>query len=32
MELHKLKAHELRSMINNKEVKVEEVTNAFLAE
>lgn len=30
MELHKLKAHELKSMINNKEVKVEEVTNAFL--
>lgn len=30
MELHKLKAHELKSMISNKEVKVEEVTNAFL--
>ncbi|KOF58098.1 MULTISPECIES: Asp-tRNA(Asn)/Glu-tRNA(Gln) amidotransferase subunit GatA [Clostridium] len=30
MELHKLKAHELKDMIDNKEVKVEEVTNAFL--
>lgn len=30
MELHKLKAHELKDLIKNKEVKVEEVTNAFL--
>lgn len=30
MELHKLKAHELKTLISNKEVKVEEVTNAFL--
>ncbi|MFT8313145.1 MAG: Asp-tRNA(Asn)/Glu-tRNA(Gln) amidotransferase subunit GatA [Clostridium sp.] len=30
MELHKLKAHELKSMIKNKEVKVEEVTKEFL--
>ncbi|WP_026884219.1 Asp-tRNA(Asn)/Glu-tRNA(Gln) amidotransferase subunit GatA [Clostridium akagii] len=29
MELHKLKAHELKKLINSKEVKVEEVTNAF---
>ncbi len=29
MELHKLKAHELKELINNKQVKVEEVTNAF---
>lgn len=30
MELHKLKAHELKDLIRNKEVKVEEVTNTFL--
>jgi aspartyl-tRNA(Asn)/glutamyl-tRNA(Gln) amidotransferase subunit A len=30
MELHKLKAHELKDMIDNKEVKVEEVTSAHL--
>lgn len=30
MELHKLKAHELKDLIYNKEVKVEEVTNSFL--
>ncbi|AJA47439.1 glutamyl-tRNA(Gln) amidotransferase subunit A 1 [Clostridium pasteurianum DSM 525 = ATCC 6013] len=30
MELHKLKAHELKDLIKNKEVKVEEVTNSFL--
>lgn len=29
MELHKLKAHELKSMIKNKEVKVEEVAKDF---
>lgn len=29
MELHKLKAHELKDLINNKEVKVEEVTESF---
>jgi aspartyl-tRNA(Asn)/glutamyl-tRNA(Gln) amidotransferase subunit A len=30
MELHKLKAHELKDLIKDKEIKVEEVTNAFL--
>lgn len=30
MELHKLKAHELKELINKKEVKVQEVTNSFL--
>lgn len=30
MDLYKLKAHELKKMIDNKEVKVEEVTNSFL--
>ncbi|AGK96425.1 Asp-tRNA(Asn)/Glu-tRNA(Gln) amidotransferase subunit GatA [Clostridium pasteurianum] len=30
MELHKLKAHELKDLIKNKDVKVEEVANAFL--
>lgn len=30
MELHKLKAHEIKELINKKEVKAEEVTNAFL--
>lgn len=30
MELHKFKAHELKDMISKKEVKAEEVTNAFL--
>ncbi len=30
MELHKYKAHELKAMIKNKEVKVEEVTKAFI--
>lgn len=30
MELHKLKAHELKVLIDNKEVKVEEVTKAHL--
>lgn len=30
MELHKLKAHELKDLIKNKEVKVEEVTKSFL--
>lgn len=30
MELHKLKAHEIKELINNKEVKVEEVTKDFL--
>ncbi|MDP4146579.1 MAG: Asp-tRNA(Asn)/Glu-tRNA(Gln) amidotransferase subunit GatA, partial [Bacillota bacterium] len=29
MELYKYKAHELKSMIKNKEIKVEEVTQAF---
>lgn len=30
MELHKLKAHEIKKLINNKEVKAQEVTAAFL--
>lgn len=30
MELYKLKAHELKALISNKEVKVTEVTDAFL--
>jgi len=30
MELHKLKAHELKELINKKEVKVQEITNSFL--
>ncbi|PJI09437.1 MULTISPECIES: Asp-tRNA(Asn)/Glu-tRNA(Gln) amidotransferase subunit GatA [Clostridium] len=30
MELYKLKAHELKDMISKKEVKAEEVTNAFI--
>lgn len=30
MELHKLKAHEIKELINNKEVKVEEVTESYL--
>jgi aspartyl-tRNA(Asn)/glutamyl-tRNA(Gln) amidotransferase subunit A len=31
MELHKLKAHEIKDLINNKEVKVEEVTESFFS-
>jgi aspartyl-tRNA(Asn)/glutamyl-tRNA(Gln) amidotransferase subunit A len=30
VELHKLKAHEIKELINKKEVKVEEVTNDFI--
>lgn len=30
MELHKLKAHEIKKLIENKEVKAQEVTSAFL--
>lgn len=30
MELHKLKAHEIKELINKKEVKIEEVTVSFL--
>lgn len=30
MDLHKLKAHEIKGLIDNKEAKVEEVTTAFL--